>query len=506
MRRFYSIPVLVLLALFAYRAPALTGSGILDPDYYWHLQYGDWILHHRALPTTDMWSWTAAGRPYKLTQWLGEVIMALANQAGGELGTSTLAALLVCMAMAFSYKAARCYLDNRLAALAVAMGCNAILVSLSCRPHQFTHLGLACLSWIVARFMSTGRKESLYWTPLVFALWVNLHGGYAVGLVYLWMMVGMIAADKFIINRCDEIWSACSLMILAATAGTLATLVNPYGWGAWQYAIEIANLKSSSAGIVDEWAATTIKTDVGFNHFMVTGAMFACMVSSFKRPPISALLTAVALAAAGWFAIRISLMMTILMVPVLAAWLRHTPFYAVAFDGAARRFDRLVHPVVGTLIVGVVLLGSAWSPRADAFARHYVTLNFPQEELAFIEGHHLDGRLLNTPEAGGYLIRQGGKRVALDTRLDLYGDKALFENILASKGAVGWKNYVRSLDPDVLLVGNNSALRQLASESGQFRTVFIGHRYSVMIKSTVRTDLETVHPASNDSLLSQLQS
>ena len=36
----------------------------------------------------------------------------------------------------------------------------------------------------------------------------------------------------------------------------LATLLNPYGWGAWQYAIEIANMKAS-AGIVDEWAASS---------------------------------------------------------------------------------------------------------------------------------------------------------------------------------------------------------------------------------------------------------
>ena len=506
MRRMFSIPLVVLLSLLVYRAPALTGSGILDPDYYWHLQYGDWILNHGSLPTADMWSWTVEGKAYKLTQWLGELVMAVANRIGGEHGTSALAALLVTATMACSYKAARCYLDNRLAALAAAVGCNAILVSLSCRPHQFTHLGLACLTWIVARYMSTGDKKSLYWLPLLFALWVNLHGGYAVGLVYLWMMVGTIAADKFIINRCDEIVSACSVLGIAALVATLATLINPYGWGAWQYAIQIANLKSSSAGIVDEWAATTIKGDVGFNHFMVTAAMFACMIASIKRPPVGALLTAIALAAAGWFAIRVSLMMTTLMVPVLAAWLRHTPFYAVVFDGVSRRFDRLIPPSIACLLVGLVLAGSIWSPRVDTTARQYVTANFPERELAFIQTKHLEGRLLNTPETGGYLIREGAKHVALDTRLDLYGDKALFENILASKGATGWKAYLQTLDPDILLVSNNAALRQLATESGDFRTVFIGQRYSVMIKSGARADLETVVPVTNEALLSQLKS
>ena len=104
---------------------------------------------------------------------MGEVVMALANRAGGEVGTSVLAALLICLTLTCSYRAARCYLDNRLAALAVAAGCNAILVSLSCRPHQFTHLGLACLTWIIAEYMTTGLRKPLYWIAPLFALWVN---------------------------------------------------------------------------------------------------------------------------------------------------------------------------------------------------------------------------------------------------------------------------------------------------------------------------------------------
>lgn len=506
MTQLLTIPFVALLALFAYRAPAPSGSGIIDPDYYWHLQYGDWILDHGRLPTIDFWSWTFDGKAYKLTQWLGEVIMALANRAGGEMGTSILAALLVCLTITCSYRAARCYLDNRLAALTTAVGCNAILVSLSCRPHQFTHLGLACLTWLVADYLTKSDKKVLYWIPPIFAVWVNLHGGYAVGLVYLWMMVGAIAADKFIENRCSEIIPACKTLAITALLATAATLLNPYGWGAWMYAIEIANLKSSSAGIVDEWAATTIKNDVGFQYFTITSAMFVCMISSAKRPSVGALLSAIALAATGWAALRISIMMTILMVPLLAAWLRHTPFYSMAFDGKARNYDVLVKPIYAALIIICTLgMSIALSP-ADKAARKYVTANFPEQELSFIQASHLQGQILNAPESGGYLIRKADLKVALDTRLDLYGDRALFEFLLATKGAFGWQAYLNRINPDILLTSNNAALRQLASDSGLYRTVFIGPRYSVMVKAADRPDLKTVIPANNDALLTQLQS
>ena len=505
MSSYLNIPFLAMVSLFIYRAPAATGSGIIDPDYYWHLSYGDWILNNGRLPTADFWSWTMKGTTYRLTQWMGEVVMALANRAGGEVGTSVLAALLVCLTLTCSYRAARCYLDNRLAALAVAVGCNAILVSLSCRPHQFTHLGLACLTWIIAAYMTTGRRKPLYWIAPLFALWVNLHGGYAVGLAYLWMLVGAIAADKFVRNEWAGILSSCAPLGWAALAGSLATLMNPYGWGAWQYAVDIASLKSSSAGIVDEWAATSIKGDVGLNFFMVTTTLFACMIASVKRPSLGSMLCAFALTAAGWSAIRVSLMMTILMVPIISAWLIHTPFYGVVFDGNARRYDRTVNPVITSLILITVLTISLTASPADHAARKYVNQNFPQQEAQFMTENALEGRLLNPPEAGGFLLRQTGREVALDTRLDLYGDKALFEYLLASKGATNWKPYLERLDPEIILANNHSALRQLATESALYRLVYIGPRYSVMVKEGLRPDLETVVATNNEDLLEQLK-
>lgn len=56
-----SVPIIILLCLFAYRAPSLAGAGITDPDYYWHVGYGEWILAHGRLPESDFWTWTFEG-------------------------------------------------------------------------------------------------------------------------------------------------------------------------------------------------------------------------------------------------------------------------------------------------------------------------------------------------------------------------------------------------------------------------------------------------------------
>lgn len=488
---YVSIPFILLSCLFAYRSPALSGSGITDPDYYWHVGYGEWIIANGRLPTEDFWSWTFAGHPYRLTQWLGEVFMGGANLLAGEMGTSVLAAMLVTLTMAASYRAARCYLDNRLAALTLAIACNSILVPLACRPHQFTHLGLAVLAWIVAEYQ-TGNRFAIRFIPFLFAAWVNLHGGYAFGLVYLGMVCGTLALDAYLKHDQETLRFFVAPLAIATGVGFLATLLNPYGWGAWQYAIEITNLKSSSTGIVDEWASVNIKTEVGMSFFMVVSVVMASMAMSKRRAPLSQVLLAIGLCAIGWSAVRLSLMVTMLLVPLIAPALRDTAFYALVFDGEARKYDRPIHVLKGVAVVSLVLASSLGMAGISKTTENYMLAKMPVEEVEFIRKHNISGKLLNTPETGGYLIRQLGYKVSIDTRLDLYGDRSLFEYLFASRGDAGWKDYVVRHDPDIILMNNKASITHLLADSGLYRPVFQGISYAVFVRHDRRPDLETI--------------
>src|SRR3979490_374878 len=56
-----------------------------DPDLFWHLRLGRWILDHRAVPHTELFSFTAQGSPMTAHEWGSEAIFALLFQAGGLL-------------------------------------------------------------------------------------------------------------------------------------------------------------------------------------------------------------------------------------------------------------------------------------------------------------------------------------------------------------------------------------------------------------------------------------
>src|ERR1051326_3048110 len=57
-----------------------------NPDLWLHLRIGKEIWTTRSIPSTDIFSFSAAGRPWTAHEWLWEFIMYAAYQAGGYVG------------------------------------------------------------------------------------------------------------------------------------------------------------------------------------------------------------------------------------------------------------------------------------------------------------------------------------------------------------------------------------------------------------------------------------
>jgi hypothetical protein len=320
------------------------------------------------------------------------------------------------------------------------------------------------------------------------------------------MVIMVMSADVCVGQRSGEFRGIIWPLIIAAIAGLIATLANPYGWGAWEYAIQIAGMKSSSSGIVDEWAATSIRTEAGLHFFTVTATLATAMAMTRQRPALRQLLLAILLAAIGWSAVRLSVMTTVLMVPLLASALAHTPFHDLAFDGQARRFDRRIPLKIALPCLFVVSVASIALARIDRTTEQHLTRVMPVEEVAFMQAHHMTGKILNPPEIGGFLIQTLGTKVSMDTRYDLYGDHAMFEWIFAQRGNAGWLAYVNRLDPDVAILYTPTPLPHLLAEFGNFRPVFQGQTFSVLVRRGLYEHLPTVplaHP--NELILDHLK-
>src|SRR5215467_9791977 len=76
----FCLSIAVTVFLIFYSALLLhPGSTLLrDPDTYWHIRIGQWILENTKVPVVDFYSYTAAGQPWISAQWLAEILFALA--------------------------------------------------------------------------------------------------------------------------------------------------------------------------------------------------------------------------------------------------------------------------------------------------------------------------------------------------------------------------------------------------------------------------------------------
>src|SRR5439155_1208757 len=74
-----------------------------DYDWWWHLRTGQLIWEQRAIPTADPYSFTNAGRPWVVHEWLFEVLTYLGYRAIGYSGLSLALGLVLLATFTLHY-------------------------------------------------------------------------------------------------------------------------------------------------------------------------------------------------------------------------------------------------------------------------------------------------------------------------------------------------------------------------------------------------------------------
>ena len=199
-----------------------------DADLWGHLRFGLDMLASKSLHASDPYSFTA-DRAWVNHEWLAEVLMGGAYTLLGAPGlvllklTVIAVIALVLFAIAAQERAHPLARDLFVALVLFATYTRTQVV----RPQLFS-VALFCVVLYLLRESDRGRPRALWGVPVCFAAWVNLHGGW---------IVGLAALGVWMIGEAWQRWSGRRTILLAAV-GLLslgATLLNPYGYGLWQF-------------------------------------------------------------------------------------------------------------------------------------------------------------------------------------------------------------------------------------------------------------------------------
>jgi hypothetical protein len=448
---------ILFLALFV-----IAAREISDPDFWWHLRTGRFIVENRALPHADIFSFTNAGRPWIAHEWLSEVLI-YALYALGSFPALILAfAALIGLTFAFVY--ARTPGKPYVAAFALLLAAFAAAPTFGARPQMFT-------LWLASIFLYLlDQRRDLMWTlPLLMILWVNLHSGYALGLliVAVYLFGETIAAIR---HQPSALGARKLAIIFALCFG--AVLFNPNGAAMYVYPFETLTSRAMQA-YIQEWFSPDFH-QVEFQPFawLLIGTL-AAIAFAGKRVALTQTILLAGFAYAALRSARNIPIFAIVAAPILAEQVWH--LIETRASSLPPRLSRGM-AIVNWMILALVVAASAVRVATVIANQNTVErAQYPAAAVDFLQAQESRGALYNEYRWGGYLIWRlfPTTRVFIDGRADVYGDAFIEEVYLkAYRGGADWRAPLDQYAIRVVLIDPSAPLAHQLARDSEWRNVY----------------------------------
>ncbi len=481
-----------------------TGFGFLLKlrlvDFWWHLKAGEIITTTRSIPKTDLFSFTAAGHPFVLQNWLVEVIYYATYRAGGLALLVALNAMLLIAALLPVYHLCRQSTDRiKLSVISALLPAVVLLYFGSVRSQVFSFALFSTFYWVLSRYRR--RQQDLLWTlPLMMILWVNLHGAFVLGMGVMGLLLCGELARRIAYGDRRDTLSPNELgrlgFFLALTA--VATLVNPETYRIYAYIRAVATNPASQA-LVLEWQPPRVNDLVGivlfFGPFFIT---LLTLLGAGRKPEMLDLVLVLTFSILGLTALRNGVWFALIAAPVLARYFPTIDFSAVTdtirrarlgkalFDwldtrrGTAVPIRYRLNRQIAVLMLTIVVLVSPWVyPHLGnpAFGNTLWEASTPVGAMDYIAQHGLTRNIFHPQIYGDYLIWRlwPEQRSFIDGRVHLFDDPVIRDYRLSWHDS-HWDERLARYDIQYLLLSKeedeNRMMIETASASGKWRVLY----------------------------------
>jgi hypothetical protein len=222
-------------------APVLTGHY----DLGWHLAAGDLIRDQGDIPLHDPWSFTSGDRRWYNVSWLWDVIASLIFQYTNFSGLILF--VVACGAVIAGYLTSVC-LSSGASPIAA---CISVLFSCLLYPTFATYPdiyltaspNISTMLFCVIFYEACFKRRKWFLLPAIMVLWVNLHGGFLLGLVIIGIFGGVALLGRD--------WVNFKIHGLAGVGCLVATFINPLGWHIYEGLATV--LGHFSQAYITEW-------------------------------------------------------------------------------------------------------------------------------------------------------------------------------------------------------------------------------------------------------------
>ncbi|HMS22256.1 MAG TPA: hypothetical protein PKA38_00675 [Candidatus Levybacteria bacterium] len=413
---FWILILCILFVLFF-----LIGIYDLDPDFGWHYQMGKYLQLHKSVPLNDPFSYTMPSFSFISHEWLTDLIISTSYDHMGIVGLAAIFAAIPIIAIILSSPLK----TLPWLILPTIFSAELLLPRGGIRPQEITWLMIAILLFLLR---NKGIWNTWRWgLPLLFCLWANLHGGFALGITLLFITIALNALE----NKRLEIGD-----FLVWLLSLLAISINPYGWRIWLEvwrSISDSNLRFT----IYEWQPFFALVEIPLFFLAILGGV---LWWSFRKN-------------IAWWEIGIF----ILFFLAALSSIRHAALFAiVALPFVSNLILMFISSIKKTqltkrrififfIILYVIAAVSGVITYFQSFRGGFIP---PTNAVIFLKNHPFHGNLLANYNWGGYLIwKYPEKKVFVDGRMPSWRWNLWPENEDAPKNESSWayKEYLNIL-------------------------------------------------------------
>lgn len=388
-------------------------------DLGWQLATGRWVAQNHHVPSTDVFSYTAQGKPWIYP--VGAGLVFYAAYLIGAYGLISWLGAAACVATVALLLRRGHAASAGIAILAVPL----LAWRTSPRAEMFTVVLFAAFLSLLWENYQTGTAR-LWLLPLLMLIWVNLHLGFVAGLALILAYLGlelleMILGDERRRAATQKLWRASGWLAAAA----LITLANPWGWNVYRALILQQRALGQHQLNITEWSGVPM-----------TWTAFATGLSLSKTQGAIYLLLFIAMVAVAVAFLKGHFGAAILLLAATYPAIRHVRMAAMF---------ACVLVVVGGSVLGPVILNfGSWLQKTRSIAafaavgllaaisfvrcfdlvtnRHYVRAIdestfgaglgwwFPERASEFVERENLAPEIFNTYDEGGFVTWKLGPK------------------------------------------------------------------------------------------------
>ena len=464
-------------------------SILKDGDTGYHIRAGEIIMREMAVPRHDPFSFISPPLPWTAHEWFSEVVMALAHKAFGLAGVVFLFALLLSATYWVLFRAIRIFRRNILIDLLVLI----LVVTSSqihwlARPHAFS-LFLTVVVYHVLIRHQEDRGNYLYVIPPMMLLWVNLHGGFIVGFLFLAIFLAGYFVRYFASEKEERSFSEKKgkQLLMVCVVSVVSACVNPYGGHAFLFPFRLVSETYLMDHVV-EFLSPNFHGFAPYRYLLLF--LIGILGISKTRLSFTELVLVLLFTSMSLYSARYIPLCAIVYAPILSKygdilvgqsngkvvrWLR-------ARSGAYEKIDAGAKGYATLIVVMAVFM--TLSATGKVYAR-FPEKTAPMAAIGFLRDNPIRGNMFNDDEIGDYVIYWLYPRykVFMDGRSDMYGAPILKEYFKVAHIEPGWKDVLAKYDINYIFFYTDSVLvRHLLTDAG-WRCTYSDNVASIFLRN-----------------------